>query len=210
MLHESLSRVVSTAPSVNYRPTTPIRHGRDYMEAFSDHEALTNREIELLERLAMGACNAALAKQLSISVATVRTHLRNINVKLEARNRTHAVTLAYQLDIIDSSQASDDVHPTAPTAPQRGAAFGAGLGAKTDRNYKGYALTRRELLLVRKLAEGLTNGELGSTLFVSASTVRAHLRSVYRKLGVENRTQAVALARKLGILSAAPKHPQVG
>jgi LuxR family maltose regulon positive regulatory protein len=50
------------------------------------------------------------------------------------------------------------------------------------------------------MAEGLTNREIASRLFVSVNTVKAHCRNIYGKLGVHNRTQAVVRARALGIL----------
>ena len=61
-------------------------------------------------------------------------------------------------------------------------------------------LSKRELEVLQVIAEGLTNQEIGSVLFVSLNTVKAHTRSIYGKLGIHNRTQAVARARALGIL----------
>ena len=49
-------------------------------------------------------------------------------------------------------------------------------------------------------AEGLTNREIATRLFVSLNTVKAHTHNICGKLGVHNRTQAVARARDLGVL----------
>ena len=57
-------------------------------------EALTAKELQVLELLARGYSNSALAAELQVSDSTVRTHLRNINTKLGASSRTHAVALA--------------------------------------------------------------------------------------------------------------------
>ena len=63
-------------------------------------------------------------------------------------------------------------------------------------------LSERELDVLQLIAEGLTNQEVASRLFLSLNTVKAHTRSIYSKLGVNSRTQAVARARALGILTS--------
>jgi LuxR family maltose regulon positive regulatory protein len=61
-------------------------------------------------------------------------------------------------------------------------------------------LSERELDILRLIAEGLPNQEIAQSLFLSLSTVKWHAGNIYGKLGVSNRTQAVAKARSLGIL----------
>jgi LuxR family maltose regulon positive regulatory protein len=61
-------------------------------------------------------------------------------------------------------------------------------------------LTERELDVLRLLAERLSNREIGRRLFVSLPTVKSHTSSIYGKLGVHSREDAVARARALGIL----------
>jgi LuxR family maltose regulon positive regulatory protein len=61
-------------------------------------------------------------------------------------------------------------------------------------------LSQREIELLRLIAEGLSNQEIARRLFISLPTVKWHTSNIYGKLGVKNRTQAVAEARALGIL----------
>lgn len=61
-------------------------------------------------------------------------------------------------------------------------------------------ITRKELRVVQLLAEGYSNNAIAEKLFVSDSTVRTHLRNINAKLGTHSRTQAVAMARRLGLL----------
>ena len=61
-------------------------------------------------------------------------------------------------------------------------------------------LSKRELEVLHLMALGRTNQEIARQLIVSPGTVKAHTASIYRKLDVANRTEAVACARQVGIL----------
>jgi DNA-binding NarL/FixJ family response regulator len=62
-------------------------------------------------------------------------------------------------------------------------------------------LTRREREVLRLLASGLRNEEIGKRLYLSPETVRAHIRKATQKLGAETRTEAVALAIRRDLIS---------
>ena len=61
-------------------------------------------------------------------------------------------------------------------------------------------LSDRELQVLRLLADGHRNREIADRLFVSETTVKAHLRSINVKLGTQSRTHAVAMGRQLGLV----------
>lgn len=61
-------------------------------------------------------------------------------------------------------------------------------------------LSGRELEVLRLLISGSTNDEISRSLYVSANTVKAHLKSIYRKLDVNSRHEAAGKAGKLGLL----------
>ena len=63
-------------------------------------EAISQRELQILERLAQGYSNLAVAQQLSLSANTVKWHLRQIYDKLGAKNRNEAVFLARQRGLL--------------------------------------------------------------------------------------------------------------
>jgi LuxR family maltose regulon positive regulatory protein len=58
-------------------------------------------------------------------------------------------------------------------------------------------LTARERDVLRLLVAGLSSREIARTLFVELSTLKTHLKSIYRKLDVRSRDQAIARAREL-------------
>jgi DNA-binding NarL/FixJ family response regulator len=57
-------------------------------------------------------------------------------------------------------------------------------------------LTNRELDVLRLLAAGHTNREIGEMLFISPATVARHVANIYGKLGVDSRAKAVAFAHQ--------------
>jgi len=64
-------------------------------------------------------------------------------------------------------------------------------------------LSPRETDVLELIATGMTNREIALTLYLSANTIKSHSISIYRKLDVNNRNQAVNKARSLGILPLA-------
>jgi DNA-binding NarL/FixJ family response regulator len=60
-------------------------------------------------------------------------------------------------------------------------------------------LTARERQVLRGVAEGKSNKEIARDLEIQEVTVKLHLKSVSRKLGAKNRTQAAMMARDLGL-----------
>ena len=66
-----------------------------------------------------------------------------------------------------------------------------------------HELTPQELQVALAVAQGATNKEAGSSLFLSPKTIEAHLGRVYRKLGIRSRTELAALLAREDVLSAA-------
>jgi DNA-binding NarL/FixJ family response regulator len=64
-------------------------------------DALSQREVEVLQHVAAGAANKVVASELNISEETVKAHMRSILAKLSANDRTHAVMIALKRGIIE-------------------------------------------------------------------------------------------------------------
>ena len=67
-----------------------------------------------------------------------------------------------------------------------------------------YGLTDRELTVLRLLAAGRTNPQIGAELYISTSTASVHVSNILRKLGVTSRVQAAAIAERAGLLAPPP------
>jgi DNA-binding NarL/FixJ family response regulator len=86
-----------------------VHSGRRYIPPeiaaeLADHvtdDALTEREVEILRRVAMGNSNKIIADRLKVSEATVKGHMKSILSKLAANDRTHAVMIAMKRGFID-------------------------------------------------------------------------------------------------------------
>ncbi len=63
------------------------------------HDALSSREVEILRGVAAGGANKVIAATLAISEETVKSHMKRILEKLDANDRTHAVTIALKRGI---------------------------------------------------------------------------------------------------------------
>lgn len=75
------------------------------------------------------------------------------------------------------------------------------LRAMPDDDARTVPLTPREGDVLRELARGLTYQQVAGVLSVSANTVRAHVRSIYEKLEVTSRTEAVMAGLRMGLLA---------
>lgn len=71
------------------------------MAEYSERDALSLRELEVLRLVAVGTSNREIAISLAISEETVKVHMRHILEKLAANDRTHAVTIAIKRGIIN-------------------------------------------------------------------------------------------------------------
>ncbi len=61
-------------------------------------------------------------------------------------------------------------------------------------------LSQRELEILKLIAQGLSNREIGERLFLALDTIKGHNRKIFDKLQVQSRTEAIARARELGLL----------
>ena len=74
------------------------------------------------------------------------------------------------------------------------------LAAKLAERVSGVALSPREMEVLQRLAAGKSNKEIGAELFVSEGTIKSHVKSIFTKLDVVSRTEAVAAATRRGLI----------
>lgn len=81
-------------------------------------------------------------------------------------------------------------------------ALAADYGQRQEDSNQVARLTEREQEVLRLMAAGLSNGEICERLYLGRETVKTHVRNVFAKLGVRDRTQAVVLAYESGFVLA--------
>jgi len=75
------------------------------------------------------------------------------------------------------------------------------LVTKLTASISAESVTDRELEVLMLLARGKSNKEIGTTLYISESTVKSHLRNIFTKLNVLSRTEAIATASRQGLVN---------
>jgi DNA-binding CsgD family transcriptional regulator len=134
-------------------------------------DLLTPREHEVLRLILAAQTNSEIADQLKLSPDTVKTHLRQICVKLGARNRVDIAMKTLKLGLVDLDELNDP-------GPR-------GL----------YRLTPREEDVLDLLKRGLLASAIGEQLGIATTSVYNVERSIRKKWGVDSREELLARAR---------------
>ena len=102
LVQQHLVTAIVGAPA-DAAPTEPMVVGRTDGDPPPGRTGLSPREIEVLTHIADGCSNADIATSLTISEATVKSHVNHLLTKLGARDRAHAVSHAFQLGLLDTT-----------------------------------------------------------------------------------------------------------
>ncbi len=189
VVREGLEAMLSTSPTVGRIATAgTVREALELCESFSP-------EVVLLD-VRMPECDGFQVLE------TIRERWSGMRVLMFSSSATAAeVQLARQNGAAGYLGKSVD-RETLLAAMERVASGGTAFKSDVfDGETLGVALSGRELSVLRHLGRGLNNEELGKALGVSRETVKSHLKSVFHKLGVSNRAEAVARSYELGLLS---------
>ena len=99
-------------------------------------------------------------------------------------------------------ESGEDLHVAIRTVASGEVFLPKRIRAIYDDRKKRPSLSEREIEIVRLVAKGFSNDELAERLHLSPDTIKAHLRHIYEKLGVESRVEAVTEAMRTGLVEA--------
>jgi LuxR family maltose regulon positive regulatory protein len=134
---------------------------------------------------------------LTYAFATYATHVRLQLVRIYLTLADTAAAKAVMSEIDDVLRRRPHLGALAEEAGQLRAQVSAN---RTPALLSATSLTGAELRVLPMLATHLSLPEIGAQMFLSVNTIRAHTRSIYRKLGASSRTEAVQCARRLSLL----------
>lgn len=137
---------------------------------------LTDRELTVVSLLSAGLTAPAIARLLRISSHTVENHKRHIYAKLGVGTKSHAVSWATSLGLLDLRTAELTPGVTPPD------------------------LTNREQQILNSIAHGHTIRQTARALGIAAKTVENTQARLFRKLGTHNRAETLATAYHLGLI----------
>lgn len=139
----------------------------------------------------------------AVLVLTVHDDVAYLRRAFEAGAVGYLVKDAADIDLVQAvrtvASGGQYVHPTL------GAALLAPESSATRLGGPGGELSEREADVLRLVALGLTNAEIGEQLYVSVRTVETHRSHIHQKLGVRSRAELVRLAREAGLLEDEPE-----
>jgi LuxR family maltose regulon positive regulatory protein len=177
--------------------------------------ALGDSEVALVDGERLSA-----AGDLPLPLAIAATTLAAVAAEAEGdraaaqRHAERALDLAEPEGVrLPLAVAADDLEPVLQRLLRFGTAHRSLIGEVLELARSGSApaaagvapldepLSDRELTVLRYLPTLLSSTEIAGELFVTVNTVKSHLKSVYRKLGVSNRREAVQRARDLGLIA---------
>ena len=159
----------------------------------------------VLTAIAHQNCNTNSTKQISLALAALEDALRfaepgsYVRVFLDEGRPVHSLITQWLTQAGYSPLKQYAIHLLSHFDAEPYAVIRAEKAVSPNNNLI-EPLSQRELEVLRLIALGKTNLEIARELIVARGTIKAHAASIYRKLDVTNRTEAVARARQLSIL----------
>ena len=200
-------------PQLTWRELEVVTLARAKAALLAGRDTLAQRQAESLEQVGQTTGNVRLRIHARIQRALVALHRGDRDAALEslwgavllareghflgpflqAHDRIAALVPALRARLAAERPDDEDVRRFVEELARRVAAGERGTPAGED-------FSAREIEIISELSRGQRDKVIARAVGLSAHGVRYHLKKIYSKLGVENRTQAVARARQLGLL----------
>jgi DNA-binding NarL/FixJ family response regulator len=168
-------------------------NGREALEQYRKHRPdILLLDLQMPEMSGIDAMSAIRAEFPEARIIVLTTHAGDVQVSraLKAGARAYLLKSSLRKELLETIRA---VH----AGKKR---LSSEVAAETFEHAANDALTPREVDVLRLVACGNANKEIGACLSLTEETVKSHIRNILAKLGAKDRTHAVAIGAKRGII----------
>lgn len=191
LLREGIAVLIENQPDMLL--VAQAATGREAIQQFRQHQPdVTLMDLRLPDISGIDALIAIRADYPDACVVILTTFEGDVEIQraLEAGARGYMLKTTPAKDLIEVIR---QAHAGKKRIP-------AEIAAHLAEHMGDEALTPREVEVLRHLAEGNRNRDIGDRLFISEETVKVHIKHIMEKLGASDRTQAVAIGVRRGII----------
>jgi DNA-binding NarL/FixJ family response regulator len=191
LLHEGIETVIRNQPDMEL--AAEAFNGRDGIQAFRKHKPdVTLMDLRLPDMSGIDAMMAIRSEFPEARIIMLTTFAGDAEIQraLEAGARAYVLKSMPPRELVEVIR---QVHAGKKRIP-------AEIAAQLAEHYSDEALTEREIEVLKQIAEGNRNRDIAQRLFITEETVKVHIKHIMEKLGAGDRTQAVAIGVRRGII----------
>jgi len=191
LLREGIAVLIDNQPDM--RLIAQAATGQDAIEQFRQHQPdVTLMDLRLPDISGIDAMIAIRKEYPNACIVMLTTFEGDV----EIQRALAAGARGYMLKTTPAKELSEVIRQ-AHAGKKR---IPANVAAQLAEHMGDETLTPREVEVLRRLAEGNRNKDIGELLFISEETVKVHIKHIMEKLGATDRTQAVAIGIRRGII----------
>ncbi len=191
LLHEGLAIVIRNQPDL--RLVAEASNGREAIQRFREQiPDVTLMDLRLPDMSGIDAMIAIRSEFPEARVIILTTFAGDVEIQraLEAGARAYVLKSMPPKELVDVIR---QVHAGKKRIPPE-------IAAHLAEHYSDEALTGREVEVLQQIAGGNRNRDIAEKLFITEETVKVHIKHIMEKLSASDRTQAVAIAVRRGII----------
>ena len=191
LLHEGIATVIRNQPDMLL--VAEAFNGRDGIQRFREHTPdVTLMDLRLPDMSGIDAMIAIRSEVPEARVIILTTFAGDVEIQraLEAGARAYVLKSMPPKELVEVIR---QVHAGKKRIP-------AEFAARLAEHYSVEALTEREIEVLQQMAGGNRNRDIAGKLFITEETVKVHIKHIMEKLGASDRTQAVAIGVRRGII----------
>src|SRR5271166_765290 len=191
LLHEGLATVIRNQPDMLL--VAEASNGHDAIQRFREQEPdITLMDLRLPDMSGIDAMLAIRSEFPEARVIILTTFAGDVEIQraLESGARAYMLKSMPPRELVEVIR---QVHAGKKRIP-------AEIAANLAEHYMDEALTGREVEVLSQIAGGNRNRDIADKLFITEETVKVHIKHIMEKLGASDRTQAVAIGVRRGII----------